>query len=158
MQIIDIDICLKGARRELENNFIYKNYQAVSESYSIDSVMNQTVGKPFATTNFLRRRVDPIYQKTPEKKNQSDDSFHVSVSPVATFVQFLALMPVCGISQLDPNDLEFKWKSFRTVFTLMYITYGVFISVTFFVHIIGEGISAKNIGKLSDHELSLRYM
>lgn len=86
-----------------------------------------------------------------DKKKMSnllaDDSFHRAVAPVATFVQFLGLMPVCGMSNSDANRLEFKWKSFRTIGTLAYIAYGVFISVTFYLFIAEQGISAKNIGQ-----------
>lgn len=82
----------------------------------------------------------------PEEDCELDNSFQYAISPVATFVQFLALMPVCGISSDNPNDLEFRWIAFRTVFTLVYISYGVFISVFFFTFIAALGISAKNIG------------
>jgi len=76
-----------------------------------------------------------------------EDTFQISMGPVLTFVQFLALMPIVGVSQKDPKALRFKWKSFRTVFTLLYISYGVIISSYFYSFIIAAGISAKNIGK-----------
>ena len=122
--------------------------------------MNSTTGKPFARKtrcvggkeNEFVQAFQPVYRKSPEmESNPSDDTFHVAISPIATFVQFLGLMPVCGVSQKNPKKLEFKWKSFRIVFTLMYITYGIVISSIFFISINEEGISAKNIG--NDHEL-----
>lgn len=97
-----------------------------------------------------------VYRKAPEKEFDQSDSFLVAMSPVATFVQFPALMPICGISRKDPKDLKFKWTSFRTIYTLLYITYGVFISIFFFTYIVGEGISAKNIG--NGYEYNKRFV
>lgn len=76
-----------------------------------------------------------------------DDSFHVSMKSVAAGVQFLALMPVCGISSFGPSKLNFTWRSFRVLYTLIYIVYGVIVSVLFFENIYEAGISAKNIGE-----------
>lgn len=93
----------------------------------------------------------PVFRRNDVKRikklpPQIDDSFHQSLSPVATFVQFLSLMPVCGISHPDPSALKFKLLSVRVIFTVIYISYGVFISSFFFTHIAAQGISAKNIG------------
>lgn len=76
-----------------------------------------------------------------------DDSFHVSMKSVAAGVQFLALMPVSGISSCEPSKLKFTWRSFRALYTLIYIVYGVIVSVLFFENIYEAGISAKNIGE-----------
>lgn len=91
----------------------------------------------------------PVYRTPPEKdqlKDQLDNSFHQAISPVATFVQFLALMPVCGVSHDDSKALKFKWTSKRAIYTLVYIGYGIFISVFFLTFLLDLGISAKNIG------------
>lgn len=112
---------------------------------------NQT--NPIASERIFRRQnLSPTHGREKDK-NFSDDSFHVAMLPVATFVQFLALMPVCRISQADPNHLVFKWKSLRTIFTLIYISYGVLVSTLFFKYIYGEGISEKNIGDCHENTL-----
>lgn len=80
-----------------------------------------------------------------------DSTFQISVSSVATIVQFLGMMPVCGISNTDPTALKFKWGSFRVVLTLFYILYGIIVSSTMFTFISAEGISAKNIGIVNNH-------
>lgn len=81
---------------------------------------------------------------------EADDSFHNAMKRVATFVQFLFLMPVCGISNDDPKLLNFKWSSFRVIITLFYITYGFFTSFLFFRFINQLGIDTKNIGENFD--------
>lgn len=90
-----------------------------------------------------------IYCEVPTDGFKSDDSFHVAMKPIATFVQFLFLMPVCGISYHNPKILSFKWTSFRVIATLLYISYGIFTSVVFLIFIYNLGISTKNIGENS---------
>jgi Trehalose receptor len=90
----------------------------------------------------FRRKVVEDSSKLP----QLDDSFQFAISPVATVVQIISLMPVCGISKSDPTALKFKLVSFRTIFSIIYISYGLFISSFFFTFIAPQGISAKNIG------------
>lgn len=93
-----------------------------------------------------RKQIRRKFQEFPRK---TDDSFHFAIQPVATFVQFLALMPVCGISNSNPSALHFKFLSFRVICTLLYISYGIFLAGFFFTFIYGLGISAQNIGKPS---------
>lgn len=75
-----------------------------------------------------------------------DDSFHVSILPVATFFQFFALMPACGISQRDPKSLKFKWTSIRVIYTLANILCGVITAILYFTNILKRGISARAMG------------
>lgn len=125
--------------------------------------------KPFAGKNNFRSQTRGFYRgykdvqrlaaNTDIQKTQRlDDSFLESFAPVGTFVQFLGLMPVCGVSKGDHKYLEFKWKSLRTVLTLMYITYGVAISITFFTFINAEGISATNIGNDYQWDCRLKHV
>ena len=86
------------------------------------------------------------FRQIPQNHLESDDSFIRAISPVATFVQFLALMPVCGISSSDPSALKFKFFSLRVFCTLCYILYGAGVSGYYFTHIYELGISAQNIG------------
>ena len=86
------------------------------------------------------------FPNIPQKQFQSDDSFISAISPVATLVQFLALMPVCGISHANSSALKFKFFSLRVIWTVCYILYGAAVSGYFFTFIYGLGISAQNIG------------
>jgi hypothetical protein len=73
-----------------------------------------------------------IDDKAKVNKKDLDNSFHKSLQPIACFVQFLFLMPVCGITSDDPKKLVFKWMSLRVAITLLYVFYGMIISVLFF--------------------------
>lgn len=101
------------------------------------------------------QRHQPVYRQNETKLNKQDsiidDTFHFSIKPVATFVQFLGLMPVCGTSSDDPKALKFQWKSFRAFYTIIYSLYGIIISTFFFTFIYDSGISAKNIGNVYNH-------
>lgn len=77
----------------------------------------------------------------------NSESFHQAIYPVLFIAQIFALFPVTGISYPSPNDLKFKWISFRVLYCLMYI---LFALVTFFfetVRIIDGTLNAKNVGK-----------
>lgn len=68
------------------------------------------VGSLSSESMEIVQRHRPVY-KIPEKEENSqgyklDDSFQHAIRPVATFVQVLALMPVCGISSDDPGNLS----------------------------------------------------
>jgi drug/metabolite transporter (DMT)-like permease len=90
----------------------------------------------------FRRKVVADSSKLP----QLDDSFQFAISPVATVVQMISIMPVCGISNHHPSALKFKLASFRTIFSIIYISFAVFITSFYFTFIASRGISAKTIG------------
>lgn len=102
-----------------------------------------------------RQQVRPKIEKAVELKD-SDDSFQFAISPVASFVQFMGLMPVCGISQTNPKLIKFRWKSIRVAYTILYTFYGFIVSTLFFTFIADQGISAKNIGKVET--LSIKHI
>lgn len=82
------------------------------------------------------------------KEEDFDDSFHTAISPIATFVQFLFLMPVCGISSEFSDKLKFKWMTFRVTMSLLYFSYGLFITFLFFKEIYIKQINFGNSSKI----------
>lgn len=82
-------------------------------------------------------------------KDDFDDSFHFAISPIATFVQFLFLMPVCGISSEFSDKLKFKWMTFRVIMSLLYFSYGLFITFLFFKEIYVKQINFGNSSKIN---------
>jgi len=82
------------------------------------------------------------------KEEDFDVSFHAAISPIATFVQFLFLMPVCGISSEFSDDLYFKWMTVRVTMSLLYFSYGLFITSLFFKEIFIKQINFGNSSKL----------
>lgn len=99
-----------------------------------------------------------IYCEIPIDEFKPDDSFHIAMKPIATFVQFCCLMPVTGISYNNPKILRFKWTSYRVIFTLIYIGYGAFTSILFFTFIYDLGISTKNIGENFERFLNAKFL
>lgn len=127
------------------------SHEAAEESYQISltfqkfrSVYRHGIILPPTQSQTVEDR--PFPELTHGHQNKTDDSFQESVSSVTTFVQFLALMPVSGTSKNVVDDLKFSWKSFRTIYTLFYIGYGIFTSILYFMSIYDDGINAKNIG------------
>lgn len=96
---------------------------------------------PHISRIYRNNRLDGISTVQPK-----DDSFHASILPVAAFFQFMALMPVCGISRTGPKFLEFKWTSIRVICTLAYILCGIIMSILFITFILKGGISSRNFG------------
>ena len=78
-----------------------------------------------------------------------DDSFHNAIKPIATFVQFLFLMPICGISSELGDNLRFKWMTVRVTLSLLYFSYGLFITFLFFKEIYIKQINFGNSSKLT---------
>lgn len=78
-----------------------------------------------------------------------DDSFHKAIKPIATFVQFLLLMPICGISSEFSDNLRFKWMTVRVTMSLLYLSYGLFITFLFFKEIYIKQINFGNSSKLT---------
>jgi hypothetical protein len=117
----------------------------------MNSIKRKSKNLTFGEDYKLFKSLALIYDEGSQEltQNELDTSFHESIKPIATFVQFLCLMPVCGISSHTVNDLKFKWKSFRVIMTIIYISYGTLTAILYFCFIYEMGINAQNIGELS---------
>lgn len=51
-------------------------------------------------------------------------SFQELVGRLLRFGQFFALLPVINNSSSDESQLKFKWKSFRTIYSLIFLIFG----------------------------------
>lgn len=67
---------------------------------------------------------------------------------VLAVAQLFGVMPVAGISNTNPANLSFQWKTFRTVWSFMYILCGFSVGTMTLRRLIKIGITAKNIGKM----------
>lgn len=59
-----------------------------------------------------------MLQRGTNKDYIYNGSFHEAISPVLVMAQLFGVMPVCGIRDADLNLMEFKWKCFRTIYSL----------------------------------------
>lgn len=65
----------------------------------------------------------PLY-KSPEQPQQCHESFHEAVKPVILCGQFFGLVPVDNLLQPDEKKLEFRWKSIKTIYSLIFLFLG----------------------------------
>lgn len=59
-----------------------------------------------------------MLQRGTNKDYIYNGSFHEAISPVLVMAQLFGVMPVCGVREPDLNLMEFKWKCFRTIYSL----------------------------------------
>jgi Trehalose receptor len=56
-------------------------------------------------------------------------SFHDAIGPILKIVQIIGIMPVDGVNGKDISNINFKWKSLKTVQSLLFLICGVIESV-----------------------------
>lgn len=57
-------------------------------------------------------------------EEQKSPSFHVSVGPMLTYGQCFGLLPADGVLAKDENQVEFRWKSFKTIYSIVFLVLG----------------------------------
>lgn len=51
-------------------------------------------------------------------------SFHDAIGPVLLLSQFFGIMPVDNINSKDVSKIDFRWKSVKTVYSLVFLIFG----------------------------------
>lgn len=51
-------------------------------------------------------------------------SFHQSIGPVLAYGQFFGMLPVDGVLAKDETQLEFRWKSLKTIYSVIFLLLG----------------------------------
>lgn len=67
------------------------------------------------------------------KKNERKyplESFQEVIRPCLTSSQCLGVMPVSGLSSHNPDQYEFKWKSAKVVYAVIFLIFGTIDSCT----------------------------
>ncbi|XP_053691094.1 gustatory receptor for sugar taste 64a-like [Sabethes cyaneus] len=80
-----------------------------------------------------------------QPKNHRQDTFHKSIAPYVLLGQLFGIFPICGIFSKDPQQVYFKWFSFRVFVNLVVLISGVLNAVTEFIRLQNVGVNAKNI-------------
>jgi gustatory receptor len=61
-------------------------------------------------------------------KSKEDDirhpSFHEAVGPVLTYGQFFGLLPADGVLSNDEEKVKFRWKSVKTIYSMIFLFCG----------------------------------
>ncbi|KAG5679798.1 hypothetical protein PVAND_009336 [Polypedilum vanderplanki] len=58
------------------------------------------------------------------KQNTINESFHQAVGPALFFGQFFGMLPVDGILSRKEEDLKFRWRSPRTIYSVFFLFCG----------------------------------
>lgn len=61
--------------------------------------------------------------KDVEEEDQNP-SFHQSVGPALAYGQFFGLLPVDGVLEKDENRVEFRWRSIKTIYSMIFLFCG----------------------------------
>lgn len=51
-------------------------------------------------------------------------SFHDAIGPVLRVSQFFGLMPVDGVNSNDISNINFRWKSIKSIYALVFLACG----------------------------------
>lgn len=71
---------------------------------------------------------------------------------VLVLAQCFGILPVIGVRQPNPNKLKFKWNSFRVLFSVVVIFFGITESIFVLKSVLKNGaVTPKNIGIISKH-------
>lgn len=68
------------------------------------------------------------------KEFSFDGSFQEAIGSILALAQCFGVMPVVGIKSKSASCLEFQWKSFRTIYSLIAILLGLtYAGITFWI-------------------------
>lgn len=63
-------------------------------------------------------------QKIAVEKESKNLSFQQSVGPVLAFGQLFGLLPVDGVLERNESQLKFRWKSAKTIYSMVFLFCG----------------------------------
>lgn len=59
-----------------------------------------------------------------KKEKTESPSFHQAVGPVLAYGQFFGMLPVDGVLSDDEDQVEFRWKSAKTIYSVVFLLLG----------------------------------
>uniref|UniRef100_A0A336M5Z9 CSON012659 protein n=1 Tax=Culicoides sonorensis TaxID=179676 RepID=A0A336M5Z9_CULSO len=97
---------------------------------SIPKITKMDILTKLPIISYPRRCSLQLANQFSEKKylHSPRDSFHRAIYPVLFVAQIFGLFPVQGISTKNASHLKFKWISFRTLYSILFIFYCIFIT------------------------------
>ena len=87
-------------------------------------------------------------QKTKTKIVESDDSFHNGIGRIIQFNQLFGMFPISGATNRDPNTVQYRWISIRTLYSLLIICTSLMYAITEAKRLKPLGMNATNINGL----------
>ena len=82
-------------------------------------------------------------------------SFHDAICSILQTIQYFGLLPVQGIAKKNVFDLNFKWKSFKTFYSISFIILGFIDALALFYEGVLDSFSLKHTSSLSFYLICL---
>lgn len=82
-------------------------------------------------------------------------SFYDAISAILRTIQYFGLLPVQGLAKKDIFSLKFKWKSFLTFYSIIFIILGLIDTSALFYESFMDSFSLKNTSSLSFYFICL---
>lgn len=100
---------------------------------------------------FLTRFFQTPKKVEPQTKTQyrykNEKSFHKSMAFVLILAQCFGQLPIQGITSPDVQALQFKWKSWRTLYSILICIGATFVSLMQVVKLLTRGMNLFEISK-----------
>lgn len=78
-------------------------------------------------------------KRTTRKDFSFDGSFQEAIGSILALAQYFGVMPVVGIKSNSAAQLRFQWKSFRTIYSLIVLFFGlIYAGITVWVTFTNE--------------------
>lgn len=78
-------------------------------------------------------------------KNVSN--FYFAIKKVLILAQFFGLMPIRGLKNDNINNINFKWASFNTVYSIMHAFMILVFGILYFAEFLREEMNFSYLGK-----------
>lgn len=82
-------------------------------------------------------------------------SFHEAIGPILKVAHFFGVLPVDGVNSLKISCINFRWKSVKTIYSLVFILFGIIECLLFFRMVINRGITLSYSSALSFYSTSM---
>lgn len=66
----------------------------------------------------------PVKVLSVNKSKTTNPSFHQSIGPLLAYGQFFGMLPVDGVLAKDESQVEFRWKSVKTIYSMVFLLLG----------------------------------
>jgi gustatory receptor len=82
-------------------------------------------------------------------------SFHEAIGPVLRVAQVFGLFSVDGVMSKDVSNIEFKWRSFKTIYSMLFLVLGTTECLLCCRLILNKGLTLSLSSELSFYLISM---
>lgn len=110
-----------------------------------------TIEQTKMNTLFIRQFRTPVKVEPQSRRRyriKHEKSFHKSMAFVLILAQCFGQLPIQGITSPDVKALHFKWKSWRTLYSVLVCVGATFLFVMKIISLLARGMNLFEISKL----------